>query len=149
MPSAREVPCTSVIDPAHKPTLLQRIVINSIKSLLRPLASLLLGFLWRRRKRNRQIPFILSPRIFLPPISRAAPRPRSRHHFSAHSPQINSHRLLVPQFHAHSLRRPDHAKPCHCRARLRSFFNIRVTLYAPFVLLTRNNKPRHPKTLRP
>src|SRR5260370_20863706 len=89
------------------------------------------------------------PSIFLPPIPRTPPRPRSRHHFPAHPPHINPRRLLVPHLHPQSLRRPHHAKPRHSSLSAASLLSVWLTLSAPLVLLTRNNQSRYPKTLRP
>src|SRR6266849_4248168 len=149
MPIVHAVPCTSVILPAHKPSLPQRIVINPVKSRAPPFAAFLLALLLRSRKRNGQIPFILLPGIFLPPISRTPPRPRSRHHFAAHSSQINSHRLLVPQSHPHRLRGPDHTQSRHNSALPVYFSAFRLSLSLPPALLLRTDKPLHEKALRP
>src|SRR5260370_7314669 len=89
------------------------------------------------------------PSIFLPPIPRPPPRPRSRHNFPAHPAPINPHRLLVPHLHPQSLRRPHHAKPRHSSLSVVSLLSVWLTLSAPLVLLTRNNQSRYPKTLRP
>src|SRR5258708_11302917 len=174
MPSAREVPCTSIVDSAQKPALPQRIVINSIERAPRTIlfsadtngsASTfkLLG-IWRvvilRRwgaavlrpygdEFNFEIPFILMPSIFLPPISGAAPRARGCHYLTAHSSQIHFRRLLVVHLYTHSLWRPHHTKRWYRLGRCRIFLNSRLALSAPLVFLARHNKPAHPKTLRP
>src|ERR1700676_4911805 len=164
MPIVRAVPCTSVIHSAQKPFLPQRVEIDPVKPALQTRrklpgikrvwilprwgAAVLHPYGRRGREFNFEIPFILVPRVFLPPVPRAVPWPRSRHNFAAHSTQINSCRLLAPHLHSDSLRRPHHAKPGHTRAYFRFFFNVGLISAAPLVLLTRNSKPLHPKAFR-
>src|SRR5258708_24297133 len=105
MPSAREVPCTSVVDSAQKPALLQRIVINSIEPAPRTILFIadtngsarefiLLGFLGLvilprsratvlrlyRYAFNFQTTIILTPSNLLPPISHAESRANDTPH---------------------------------------------------------------------
>src|SRR5712664_439644 len=166
MRSAHEVPCTSVIHSAQKPFLFQRVVINPIKAVLRTGMLRFVNVLPRwgaavpacvgrlrpygggSRKFNFEIPFVLMPHIFLPPISRATPRPRRRHNLAAHSTQIHSRRLLVSHLDPHSLCRPDHAKRCYIRAWFGVFFDVSLAFSAPRFLFICDNKPLHAKTFR-
>src|SRR5580765_2865441 len=111
MRSVRAVPCTSVVDPAQKPALPQGVVENTVKSALwtgRKLRGIQRFWILPRwgaavlrpygDEFDFEIPFILMPGVFLPPISGAAPRARCRHYFTAHPLQIHAHWLLVAQF---------------------------------------------------
>src|SRR5580698_4797699 len=86
MPSARAVRCTSVVDPPHEPALAQRVVINPVASTLlsNPLGTGP-GFRVLRGKgpeAHLQVPFVVVPRIFSPPISGSPPWTRCRQYFS-------------------------------------------------------------------
>src|SRR5258708_26613103 len=156
MPSAREVPCTSIVDSAQKPALPQRIVINSIEPAPRTILFIadtngsartfkLLG-IWRvvilprwgaavlrpyGDEFNFEIPFILMPSIFLPPISGAAPRARGCHYLTAHSSHIHLRRLLVVHLYTHSLWRPHPTNRSYIHAPARLFLNSRILLSRP------------------
>src|SRR5580658_10813974 len=103
----------SIVHPSHKPSLADRVVKNAIQAVLRnsPHACirdslpLLLGGsihlrLDRGRKTNLQIPFVVLPSVFPPPISGTPPRPRRRHHIAAHSSKTNAHGTSFAQLHA-------------------------------------------------
>src|SRR5580704_369149 len=114
MPSAHGVPCTSVVKPPHEPVPPRRIVTNSIHAAPRPCVCIFLLQTAGNAKINRQVPFVLIPAVFLPPLARTAPRSRRRHHISLHSAEVNAHWPLVAYFHARRHRRPDHTKSrCH------------------------------------
>src|ERR1700683_1667427 len=103
MPSARAVRCTSVVDPPHEPAFAQRVVIN-------PVAPALLsgppgtggpGFRVLRRggrEAHLQVPFVVIPRIFPPPISGSPPWTRCCQYFSPLALENQPRRPPVAQF---------------------------------------------------
>src|SRR5215469_10245456 len=106
MQNVREVQRRSIVHASHKPVLPDRIVKNPVHTsfwIVRSadieqslgLQSMKLSVYLQphlRRKNNLQIPFVIVPTIFPPPVSRTSPRARRGRHFSAHSSPINSDR---------------------------------------------------------
>src|SRR5690348_17351964 len=98
MPSVRAVRCTSVVPAAHVPVLPRMVVINAIHAIVHFLLPLFAAENLRL-KMDLHVPFILPPRVFPPPISRTAPRPRSGGNLPAQTSKINSCRKFLAHLH--------------------------------------------------
>src|SRR5580704_4885891 len=130
MPIARAVPRTSIVAPAQKPFFLQRIKNNAIR---------------RRRERlftrdtNFQVPRVLLPPAFLPPLSRTAPWPRRVHYPPALPLKPDVNRLPSLKLNSRRHSRPYHAKP-----------NFRIFCFLLLhTCLRRRHKSLHPESIRP
>src|SRR6185437_16477648 len=101
----------SVVNSPHKPIAAKRVVINTIEAALRAGRGAFQVNHRRKTKMNFKIPFVVLPWIFLPPISRSAPRAGSRNHFSAHAAKRNARRMPFAEFNFQRQRRPEGSKP--------------------------------------
>src|SRR5580704_10362320 len=120
MQSAHAILCTSIVDSAHKPASAHAVVINAIHPIARqcfsgtcdrilharvvrePIASYrsVAGseVIARSIAANLDVPLVMLPSAFAPPISRSAPRTRSGDHFRAHAAKRDAHGTLFAQF---------------------------------------------------
>src|SRR5580698_578433 len=177
-----------IVKSPHKPTLPRQIVKNPIHAMPRPRTrlrnlrspvhvhihrdqpdalQLLLARFSFLPKINRQVPLIVIPAIFLPPLTRTPPRPRRRNHISAHTAKTHARwptTAFAIHFHIRNKRWTQHAKSR--RRKFRDAFSKRVrilgtntrsslflpaSLSSPPVRCPRNrpaSPPRHPKILR-
>src|SRR6185437_9328151 len=101
----------SVVNSPHKPLAAKRVVINTIEAALRARRAAFQVDRRRKTKMNFKIPFVVLPWIFLPPISRSAPRAGSCNYFSAHAAKRNTCRMPFTQFNFQGQRRPEGSKP--------------------------------------
>src|SRR5579859_999721 len=130
----------SVVNSPHKPIAAKRFVINAIEAALRAWRGS--SFQANRRRKtemNFNIPFVVLPWIFLPPISRSAPRARNCNYFAAHAAKRNARRVPFAQFDFQRQGRPEGAKP---RSRFAGFAIFQW-------LIARRSKPVNAKFSRP
>src|SRR5580704_4288550 len=99
-----------VVESPHKPVPPWRVVINPVHTILRRRVCIFLAQASTRSEINRQIPFVLIPPIFLPPLPRTAPRARRRHHVSLHSREANAHGPRFTDFHTRRDGRTHHSE---------------------------------------
>src|SRR5439155_12869645 len=143
MRNAHGARCTSVVKPSREPPLPHGIVINAIDTVFGP--GLLVLFVSRTisDKLDGNIPFILMPGIFLPPISGTSPRPGCRDNFTAHTLHADSHRLFFSQLNHYRQRPPENTETSQSLAR----FGQSIFFRAVFGALPRYKKPGHSKIL--
>src|ERR1700722_16149194 len=123
MPNAHEVRCTSVVHPAHEPAARHRIEIHAVHSALRRLWLLL--WTWTRNintnmranavaagwaQTNFDIPFILQPGIFAPPIAGSTPGPRSGDHVAVNTAKKHTAWEAVAEFDGGRQARTENSK---------------------------------------
>src|ERR1700723_3487641 len=133
MPNAHEVRCTSVVHPAHEPTARHRIEIHAVRSARQRLRLLMLLWTWTRSRNtstraravaagcaqtNFDIPFILQPGIFAPPIARSAPGPRSGDHVAVNTAKKHTAWEAVAEFAGGRQARTENSKAHERPARL-------------------------------
>src|SRR5579872_3472159 len=129
----------SVVNSPHEPIAAKRVVINTIEAVLWARRAAFQVNRRRKTKMNFKIPFIVLPWIFLPPISRSAPRARSCNYFSAHAAKRNACWMPFTQFNFQRQRRPEGSKPGGWFAE-----------FAVFQwLIARRSEPVHAKFSRP
>src|ERR1700722_9902808 len=124
MPIAHAAPHTSVVHPAHEPASEQRVKIKAIQAAIRTRPK---GRASRSRpalagrwvKMNLQIPLVLLPAVFAPPIARRAPWACGGQYVSAQPLKNNARGAAFPQ-----LKRRGHRRTKHPEARRR--FEIRA-----------------------
>src|ERR1700735_420557 len=136
MPNAHEVPCTSVVHPAHEPAARHRIEIHAVRSAWQRLQLLLWISEHGRNistrtgvdavatgcaQMNLDIPFILQPGIFAPPIAGSTPGPRSGDHVAVNTAKKHTVRKAIAQFDGCRQARAENSKAPGRAAR---FFRI-------------------------
>src|SRR6266853_5692556 len=107
MPSAHEVPYTSIVSAAHKPAAAHPVVINPVKPVLCAARNFLIA---GRIEVDFDIPFVLSPSMRFPPISRSPPGPRRRDNISAGAAKTNTEGTSFPRLHVCQEFRPEHSE---------------------------------------
>src|SRR5271154_4653407 len=80
---AHEARRTSVVDSPHEPASAQCVLIEAVEAAIVARCRRCIADSRRRMEMNLQIPFILLPGIFPPPVAGGAPRTGSGQHFSA------------------------------------------------------------------
>src|SRR5690348_10983574 len=100
---------------------------------------------------NLQIPFLLLPGIFLPPLARCAPRAGCCSHFSGQATKKNASRTPNIWLDLGGNRRTENPKACRSFGVLPLFIWIKSGFLAVIFLrrFLRSQKSPHPKLSRP
>src|SRR5277367_918806 len=87
---ARAVRRTSIIDSPHEPTAAQHVEVKTIEAAIGTRCRRCVAADRRRMEMNLQIPFVLLPGIFPPPVAGCAPWTGSGQHLSAQALKKNA-----------------------------------------------------------